>query len=413
MEEKKSIRKESFLICITWITYFTVYLGRLNISACISDMVADLDVTKESIGIVISAFFLAYGMGQVLSGILGDYISPILLVFLGVLGSGAANSILGCLSSISWMTVIWSVNGLFQAFIWGPMARFITELSSPGMSARICLLLSTTGPAGMLCAYGYSAVCLKYLSWRYCFGGVGVWTLVSAMFWLIGCQIMTRDCKIPLIICKEDGRKRDEGIKEFWRLLIQSGLAGIIIISCIHGILKDGISTWIPTYLADSFHISSVVSVMMTMVLPVVNLIGVFWADNWNRRWFHTEVKTIAVFFGLAFVTLLCMMAWGDNKAVFSLAFLGVITTVMTGINTLIISLIPLHFKKCGKISTVIGILNMAAYAGTTIASYGFGWIADRWGWGTLRIGWCVCAAAGCIVSLIGWRKWDSFRAEW
>lgn len=413
MKKSKAIKKESLLICITWVTYFTVYLGRLNISACISDMVIELQVSKESMGIVVSAFFLAYGVGQIFSGIFGDYVSPVWLVFFGVLGSGISNSILGCLSSISWMTVVWFANGLFQAFIWGPMARFISELVSPGMSVKICLMLSTTGPAGMLCAYGYSALCLKYLNWKYCFWGVAGWTVVTAFFWLYGCWMIAKEQQISFITPKVKSEEDKNATEDFKNIIMQSGLVGIILISCVHGVLKDGISTWIPTYLSDNFHMSSVVSVVMTMVLPVVNLIGVFWADYWNRRWFHTEVKTIAVFFGIAFVTILSMIYWGDYQAAISLAFFGIITTIMTGINTLIISLIPLHFKKCGKISTVIGILNMSAYVGTTIASYGSGWIADRWGWNALRICWCVCAAMGVGISLKGWKKWDAFRAGW
>lgn len=413
MKKNNRIKKESLLICVTWITYFTVYLGRLNISACIRDMAIELQTSKESVGIVVSAFFLAYGIGQIFSGIFGDYVTPVWLVFLGIMGSGITNSILGFLDNIVWMSAVWFANGIFQSFIWGPMARFISEQTSPDMSAKICLILSTTGPAGMLCAYGYSALCLRYLNWRYCFWGVSGWTLISACIWLCGCRKLMKERKISQQM-PEVKITIDRNCKiDFGRILMQSGFGGIILVSCIHGILKDGISTWIPTYLSEQFQISSDVSVIMTMILPIVNLFGVFWADCWNRKWFHTEVKTVAVFFEIVLMTVLCMIFWGDCQVVFSLVFLGIITTVMTGINTLIISLIPLHFKRYGKISTVIGILNLSAYLGTAIASYGTGWIAERWGWNALKIYWCVCAAIGGGISFKVYKKWDSFRAGW
>ena len=82
MAEKKRQRKLpeggalTALMIVTWVTYFSLYLGRLNFSACMSDMIGNGGFSKAELGIVPAAFFCSYGFGQFLSGLLGDRLPP-------------------------------------------------------------------------------------------------------------------------------------------------------------------------------------------------------------------------------------------------------------------------------------------------------------------------------------------------
>ena len=68
--KKLTDKKSNLLIFICWAAYTAAYIGRLNYNASMVEILAQLNVTKESAGIVSSFFFFAYGAGQLVNGLL-------------------------------------------------------------------------------------------------------------------------------------------------------------------------------------------------------------------------------------------------------------------------------------------------------------------------------------------------------
>jgi OPA family glycerol-3-phosphate transporter-like MFS transporter len=82
---------------------------------------------------------------------------------------------------------------------------------------------------------------------------------------------------------------------------------------------------------------------------------------------------------------------------------------MMTAINTVLITLMPLHYSQAGRIPTTIGFLNTAAYLGSGIAGYGFGNTVESSGWGMIRFLWCGTALSAIIICFIVRKKWGYF----
>ncbi|MFR4441260.1 MAG: MFS transporter, partial [Hungatella sp.] len=76
---------------LCWIVYFSTYLGRLNYSASLSEIILSERFTKSQAGMIGTGFFLAYGGGQFVSGFLGDRLAPKKMVFTGLFISGICN----------------------------------------------------------------------------------------------------------------------------------------------------------------------------------------------------------------------------------------------------------------------------------------------------------------------------------
>ncbi len=92
--------------------------------------------------------------------------------------------------------------------------------------------------------------------------------------------------------------------------------------------------------------------------------------------------------------------------------FLTKLEAGMMGVNTMLISLLPLHFANFGKVSTVTGILNSCAYAGSALSSFGIGLIAQSFSWEVV-IGICfLIALAGGIMSFIAMTRWQNVSQE-
>ena len=73
-------RQAKRLIFLCWLAYTTAYLGRLNFSACLVDIIDTLGTTKQAAGLVTSCFFFAYGAGQLINGILSKRYRPRIVI---------------------------------------------------------------------------------------------------------------------------------------------------------------------------------------------------------------------------------------------------------------------------------------------------------------------------------------------
>ncbi|HPW00824.1 MAG TPA: MFS transporter, partial [Oscillospiraceae bacterium] len=92
IKRKIAGKKETILfILLCWLTYSCSYIGRLNLSASMSEMIADGIFLKSQAGAVTTGYFLCYGGGQFFSGWLGDRFRPRFLIFIGLLLSAACN----------------------------------------------------------------------------------------------------------------------------------------------------------------------------------------------------------------------------------------------------------------------------------------------------------------------------------
>ena len=80
-----------FLFTLCWIAYFTAYIGRLNYSSAMSDMIQDRILTQSHAGFISMLYFFSYGCGQFFNGILGDRFSPHKMIFIGLFLAAGMN----------------------------------------------------------------------------------------------------------------------------------------------------------------------------------------------------------------------------------------------------------------------------------------------------------------------------------
>ena len=70
MTKKKT--SQNLIIIMCWLVYSLAYLGRFSYNANITLIIEDYGVNKAQAGLVATFFFFAYGIGQVINGILSS-----------------------------------------------------------------------------------------------------------------------------------------------------------------------------------------------------------------------------------------------------------------------------------------------------------------------------------------------------
>lgn len=376
-------------------------------------MIEEAVLTKTQAGTISMVYFFVYGAGQLLNGFLGDRLPPGRMIFGGLFLSMLCNLLMGAAGSFGAMAVIWGVNGYAQSMVWPPIIRIFARRLEEAVRLRYCVDIVSTQAAGTLAAYVLSAAVLAVAGWRTVFWGAGLCLLAAAAFWAVGYARVERlaargpdESPSARAAVRENaaGKKAPapsggKGGRSF-AALIGGGLWLIILPVVVHGILKDGVTSWVPTYILETFHTSASLSVLVTTVLPIVNLSGAYLARALYRKCAGNEVRASAVFFGVSVAALLVLWTAGSFSLILTVALLSVITASMMGVNTLFVNLLPLRYEKEGKVSSVSGFLNACAYLGTAVSTFSIGVMVEKLGWGATVAGWLAVTAAGLVVCL-------------
>lgn len=398
---------------LCWIVYFSTYIGRLNYSASLSEIILSEGFTKSQAGMIGTGFFLAYGGGQFVSGFLGDRLAPKKMVFTGLFVSSLCNLMMAVSKSSLMMTAVWCVNGLFQAFIWSPMIRLMFEYYQTETRMRACVSLNSSVPIGTMAAYGITAAVIWLADWRMMFLLAGVVLFAIAVVWLLGMGRVEKHARDHGELEQLHVPAANKGsASDFqWKsLFIEAGFLLLMLALFVQGALKDGVTTWVPTYISETYGMSGILAITSTMIIPVFNLAGVYLASFANQNWFQNEIRTAGAFFGVCAVSLLVLWGTSGKSMVVSFLMLAVATTAMMAVNTMLIAVLPSYFGVKGKASSVSGVLNSSVYAGGAASTYGIGALSMILGWNATILVWFFMAVISMALCMAVIRRWVKYR---
>lgn len=174
--------------------------------------------------------------------------------------------------------------------------------------------------------------------------------------------------------------------------------------------LKDGVTSWVPTLIKEKYNVSASFSVLLSAVLPIINLSGAWFATKLYEGLFKLNETAAAAFcFALTLIPLTGILFVGHYPIALCVIFFALFTTLITAINHLVITLIPVRFAKYGCASTVGGIFNSCTYIGSAISTYGFGAVSEKFGWTATVIFWIILGAIGVAVCAVPMRRYARF----
>ena len=173
------------------------------------------------------------------------------------------------------------------------------------------------------------------------------------------------------------------------------------------GIIRDGVSGWVPNIIYEIFGVEKYLSVIISFVIPATAVFGAFIGQNLVKK-FKNNMGVCAgtLVFTTAVITVVIFCY--DKSVALIVALLALSTLATTLLANQLVSVIPLQFRKISNSGRLSGILNFFTYVGSAISSYGLGAIADVYGWKMVMIFLAVAAAAACLIMTAGsfyWKK--------
>lgn len=386
------------LMLLACMVYFSSYITRINFSAIIVEFISAEGVAKTSASLITSVTFITYGAGQLISGYLGDRISPRLLIFAGLLTAAAANVVLPlCSPNIPVMAVAWGVNGMAQAFMWPPLVKILKSALTDDDYGRVVPFISISASAATILIYLVSPILIHMAGWKSVLAVCAPVGAAAAVIWLCGTRQLISNVELLL---SEKHNERSSDTKEH-KDSLWSILPVILLTICLQGMLRDGISTWTPNLMAETFHLASTVSILTGVALPLFQ-IAVNISVYRILKKLHMDVfACIILFFAIISVLLLGLSTVGFSSAILSLLLIALVNGIVHGINLLQTSYIPAMFHNSRNISFLAGMLNASTYVGSALATWLFAALSERLGWNITVWSWVTLAVGGNILTAV------------
>lgn len=396
MEQRRSANVYMFLFAVT---YMVSYITRINYSAIISAMEADLGWSKTVLSAALTGNFISYGVAQVFSGMIGDKISPKKLVAAGLTTTILMNLTIPLCNSPYQMVIAWCINGAAQSCIWPPIVRLEAVLFNAEDYSRSNVRVSWGGSIGTMIIYLLSPLIISMFGWRYVFVFSAICGIIMLTAWHAVCPEIENE--------KPQKKEEKSGEKvRFFSPLIFGIMLGIVL----QGILRDGVATWMPSYITEVYNLKNTISILSGVVLPIFGIICINFTSLLYRKKLKNPLTCAGTIFGIGAVAALMLILIFGKSAALSVVFAAILTGSMHGVNLILICMIPIYYKKYGLVSTVSGTLNACTYVGSALSAYGIALITEKLDWSYTLLSWFITAVLGMLLCFSLIKKWKGFE---
>ena len=413
---KKITNKKQILLltamCIA--AYLVSYLTRKNFNAVLAEFTVAEGVEKSAASIITVSLFIFYGVGQLLSGYLGDKFSPRKILTSGLLLTTAVNIIMPFLgTNVTVMAVFWGINGIAQAFMWPPMVKIMTSRFTADTYKTAVVRVTLGSAAGTMLIYAVAALFIKFTgNWKTVFYFAAACGLVMAVLWeLIVAKIeKNADMYGEEIIQEQLPAKSDTKKDTKFNPFTMSPIIIIMIAIVLQGMLRDGVESWMPSYLSEGYGIETSGAILSSVALPILTMVCVKVTSMIYNRFFTNELSCSAVLFLAGTVSSLLLWITHGMNAPIAIALVALTASAMHGVNLILIGMIPQKYEKYGNVSFIAGLINFCTYVGSAIFTYGMAKIAEMWDWKVTIFSWVIISLVGTLLCLVTIKSWKKFK---
>ena len=408
------------IIALCSLVYFVSYFSRKDFAAVMAGMISEGAIGRANAGLVGTMLFAFYGVGQLVSGYLGDKIKPKYLIIIGLSATAVYNALMPIVPE-GVMIAIWGVNGLAQAMLWPPIVKILSTYLDHKTFVTANLVVTSAAHVATVLLYVFVPICLTFMAWQTVFFTASI---------LAACSMIAFALLLGLVLPAESEMTSEENNKDNAKakaishndenilvVLKRSGVVTVFACIVVCGFLRDGIESWLPTLYSEAFNRDVSESTLLSIILPIFSIISISVVTALHKRkTFNNEVMGAAILFGGALVCAIPLAFFVQLESrvfgVISLLLTALICAAMHGVNFLLISCLPGRFARIGRSATVSGVCNSCVYIGAAISTYGIALISGLMGWSLTIATWCVILVVGIAFAFLSFKRYASMINE-
>lgn len=386
-------KRMTLALCI--LTYIMVYLCRLNFSAAVLKMSASLGVSTAAMGSVGSLFFIAYALGQLSNGFIGDRVSPVRFIIFATLGTGAVNLAMSGVNSIGAVSFLWVLNGYFQSVFWATCNRLLSYYYPSGEHHIVSTGMSLSMVASYVLSWAVLGRLLLDSGWQSYFLIPGVVAGVMLCLWFAFAHA-ERGIEKAVVSNVTLNRRA-------LTVTMNKEMLWLICCTCIFiGLVKEGIGLWAPVIFLAILGGDINQSLLLIVAIPFGNFGGIILVEKLLQRPGSDPYNILRGMLAAMAVAALGIVVFCQVASFFAIFFTAAVSGMALGCNSILLSFIPLSYSRQNIVATLIGIFDFSAYLGAAVSAYVLGVFLGEGNWTIIPFFWIAAALLG--FSLITFR---------
>lgn len=401
---KKPQEKLLLVLLLSWVTYVTAYLCRVNLSTVLDKISWQLQVSMEFLGTASSIYFVTYAAGQLLNGIIGDRVDPHRFIMLALTATGSINLILGLQTSAALFPLLWGLNGFCQSMFWSTLLRLLSCYAEEHQRKTVSTLMSISSVTGYLFSWVVLSWLFTPLGFTPYFVVPGVLAVALIPLWLL----LSR--KVPFSP-EADNRPPTPPLPVVGREFLHDRLYFICLLCMVIGAIQEGAVFWLPMVFKDVLKLGDG-SMLLLASIPFAKLIGVFLARAVLVRTGDDPRKSILITLSASCAIAMALLLTCRTTSVVTVLLIACLIAVINASNWYVISYLPLYFSSRNIVATLGGAFDFSTYIGAAVMSGPLGGALLTYGWVALPVVWLVLAVSALGLALGGAGICISYRGQ-
>lgn len=377
------------LLIFAWAANFVI---RIGFSALLPSIMSELSLSYTRAGLLASAFFYAYVIMQIPSGLLGDRYGRRRILLLGLLGGALSAGLTGLAGSFAALFTARALTGAFQGSLFSNDRAIIATVTPPdriGLGQGV----SFAGPGlGLTAGLVIGGLLVEVLPWRTVMMLFGLGPIAAAL-------LIARFVPSPAPSPAQEPLGRRLGG------LFANGPLWLLALASLCAIANQFIlATWAPLFFQEAgvtdVGRAGIYAALQGIAASLGMIVGGFTHDRLARRGFQSKTVIVAGLAALA-LSMLAMAAVIAQRSVPALAMLVFLAaffcwSIWGAVYTLLGRMV-----RAEDLGAAFGWSNSISFLGAIVGPIATGWARDLTG--SFSAG-CLLAAvlAAAGVALIG-----------
>lgn len=224
-----------------YIAYTAIYVARLNLSMAAPQMMEQSVISASQVGVLNGVFFVVYAIGRLISGKIGDRISPAVMITTGLAACGVSNVLFSLFPPFPALVAFWSLNAFSQSMLWSSVLCSLVGAYGKDKARKMTPYMVTAVAFGNVVGILVNTGIINSLGTAFAFVIPGGITLILSV---IGFAVLrtipapqpeTEENHLPLI-----------------KLLRVRTIRDAFFTALSQGVIKDNITAWMTVYYADT-----------------------------------------------------------------------------------------------------------------------------------------------------------------
>ncbi|WP_138469058.1 MFS transporter [Poseidonocella sp. HB161398] len=386
------IKRRHVIIGMLFLCWVVGFLDKTAINIAIIPISEEFGIPPDRQGMIISAFFLAYSMTQLVGGYLVDRLGSRRVLSSAVAVWSLGTVACGFVGTAAGLAVARALTGAGEAVFPAGGSVAITENFEKSKMARAKSVLQSGASVGFALGSVVITGLIALHSWRMMFAVLGLVGIVMSIS--LYCIMPPR---AQTLAARDGAPKQSEKqrIKALLGNMLTWKIAGCYFFT---NIVFWGLQSWLPSYWVKVKGMSMMEMGVYSMIPPTMGFVS-FLACGWLLdRVFHQKEKYL-ICIGAA-VSAVCIYLMAQAEAIpVAFAYLTVSNVFLNAISISVFTTIMKHFPS-NSVGTATGLINSLAQLGSFASPMLIGWVLAATGQ-NYGIAFSVIVACALVILAI------------